>query len=108
MFFADRLSKASSQGTASANRILMAAHTNVAVDRVLNGLLDQGFTGDAPWLQTRPITRHPKTNRFRQFHRKPSYLPSMLIGICLGGWCLPMGLIGLQGLCLQTFCGWVP
>ena len=32
-------------------RILVAAHTNVAVDRVLTGLLDHGFTGDRDRIQ---------------------------------------------------------
>lgn len=42
MFLASQLSKGKA---GSSDRILMAAHTNVAVDRVLNGLLEQGFTG---------------------------------------------------------------
>ena len=32
-------------------RILVAAHTNVAVDRVLTGLLDHGFTGGRDSIQ---------------------------------------------------------
>ena len=46
-FFADQLSTRA-PGRPTSNRVLVAAHTNVAVDRVLNGLLDQGFTGNAP------------------------------------------------------------
>lgn len=44
-FLADQLAKRK-PAQPSSNRILMAAHTNVAVDRVLLGLLDRGFTGN--------------------------------------------------------------
>lgn len=30
-------------------RVLVAAHTNLAVDRVLLGLLEHGFTGQCTW-----------------------------------------------------------
>ena len=61
-FFAEQLSKRK-PGRSSSNRVLVAAHTNVAVDRVLNDLLDQGFTGErAPKLALRfnsfDIVRH--------------------------------------------------
>ena len=41
-FFAKQLAKQGSK--AASARVLVAAHTNVAVDRVLTGLLDTGFT----------------------------------------------------------------
>jgi len=46
-YFALQLSKEQRQGSTSA-RILVAAHTNVAVDRLLIGLIDHGFTGVPP------------------------------------------------------------
>ena len=45
VFFAQQLSKCKAADFASP-RVLLAAHTNVAVDRILTGLLDEHFTGD--------------------------------------------------------------
>lgn len=41
-FFSRQLAK---PGVLTSPRVLVAAHTNVAVDRILTGLLDTDFTG---------------------------------------------------------------
>ena len=48
-----QLMRSPSSDAARPKRVLLAAHTNTAVDRVLLGLLDSGCTG-ACWSQLYP------------------------------------------------------